>query len=91
MHDSNSSRNKADPSHDANRKGERRDGSPLGKKLGPFSDGRHEAWYDLIAPKGLRAKEAVGITGSVQIWAQTRRSESELKQQDQKSKRAATR
>ena len=57
----------------------------------PFSDGRHEAWYDLIAPKGLRAKEAVGITGSVQIWAQTRRSESELKQQDQKSKRAATR
>ena len=55
------------------------------------SDGRHEAWYDLLAPKGLPAKGAAGITGSVQIWAQTRRSESELKQQDQKNKRSGTR
>lgn len=84
-------RRATDSSSDANRKGERRDGSPLGKKLGPFSDGRHEAWYDLLAPKGLPAKGAAGITGSVQIWAQTRRSESELKQQDQKNKRSGTR
>ena len=86
-------RRATDSSSDAtNRKCEqRRDGSPLGKKLGPFSDGRHEAWYDLLAPKGLPAKGAAGLTGSVQIWAQTRRSESELKQQDQKNKRSGTR
>lgn len=52
--------------------------SVKGKALGPFSDGRHEAWYKLRPPNNAVAVDARDgiITGSIQIWAQAKRAES---------------
>lgn len=48
--------------------------SPKGRMLGPFSDGRHEAWYELRPPGNPGKNDSSHATGSVQVWAQTKRA-----------------